>query len=94
MGDFNNNALVRNEGYDYLINKGLVDTYFISQEKDSGITVSGEIAGWEAQSEKKRLDLILSNKEVNVKKSRVIFNDINRSIISDHYGVEVIIEEK
>lgn len=94
MGDFNNNALVRNEGYDYLISKGLIDTYSIAQEKDSGITVNGEIAGWEAQSEKKRLDLILINKEVNVKKSRVIFNDINRNVVSDHYGVEVIIEEK
>ena len=94
MGDFNNNALVRNEGYDYLINKGLIDTYCIAEEKDSGVTVKGEIAGWEAQGEDKRLDLILSNKEIKVKKSNVIFNEINKQVISDHYGVEVFIEKK
>lgn len=48
MGDFNNNALIRNEGYDYLISKGLIDTYCNAKIKDSGITVRGEIAGWEA----------------------------------------------
>ena len=94
MGDFNNNALVRNEGYDYLINKGLIDTYCFAEEKDSGVTVKGEIAGWEAQGEDKRLDLILSNKEIKVKKSNVIFNEINKQVISDLYGVEVFIEKK
>ena len=39
MGDFNNNAMIRNEGYDYLISKGLIDTYNIALEKDNGITV-------------------------------------------------------
>lgn len=94
MGDFNNNALIRSEGYDYLTSKGLIDTYCNAKIKDSGITVNGEIAGWEAQSEDKRLDLILTNKDIEVKKSNVIFNDINKDIISDHYGVEVFIEEK
>lgn len=91
MGDFNNNALVRNEGYDYLINKGLIDTYCNANKVDSGITVKGEIAGWESQCEEKRLDLILTNREVNVKESAVIFNGDNKKVISDHYGVEVII---
>lgn len=93
MGDFNNNALVKGEGYDYLINKGLIDTYSIASKRDDGITVKGEIAGWEAQIENKRLDLILTNKEVNVLSSEVIFNSINKDIISDHYGVEVLIKE-
>lgn len=92
MGDFNNNAMVRNEGYDYLISKGLIDTYNIALEKDNGITVNGEIAGWEGKKENKRLDIIFTNINVNVKESRVIFNHINKSIISDHYGVEVDIE--
>ena len=46
MGDFNNNALLRNEGYDYIIAKGMIDTYIMAQEKDSGITVKGTIDGW------------------------------------------------
>lgn len=48
MGDFNNNALIRNEGYYYLISKGLIDTYCNAKIKDSGIIIRGEIAGWEA----------------------------------------------
>lgn len=88
MGDFNNNAFVRNEGYDYLIEKGLYDTYLLSDKKDDGITVPGEIDGWKSCKEEKRLDLILSNKEISVKISSVMFNKEN-FIISDHYGVEV-----
>ncbi|EKY26067.1 endonuclease/exonuclease/phosphatase family protein [Clostridium celatum] len=91
MGDFNNNALVKNEGYDYLINKGIIDTYTTAESRDDGITVSGEIAGWEDQKEKKRLDLILTNTNVNIVSSKVIFNGKNKKIISDHYGVEVVV---
>lgn len=91
MGDFNNNAFVRGEGYDYLLNNGLIDTYDLAKNKDLGITVSGEIAGWENNNELKRLDLILTNKYTNVISSKVIFNDENYNIISDHFGVEVVI---
>ena len=36
MGDFNNNAYVKDEGYDYLIKNGLIDTYTLAQ-----VTVKG-----------------------------------------------------
>lgn len=88
MGDFNNNALLRNEGYDYIIAKGMIDTYIMAQEKDSGITVKGTIDAWRECSEDKRLDLILSNKKIEVKDSKVIFNRENY-IVSDHFGVEI-----
>lgn len=88
MGDFNNNAFIRGEGYDYLLSKGLIDTYSVAEEKDSGITVPGEIDGWNGCKEKKRLDLILCNKNINIKKSIVVFNKEN-NIVSDHYGVEI-----
>ena len=91
MGDFNNNAYVRNEGYDYLIELGLKDTYVMANEKDNGVTVRGKIAGWEMQEEDKRLDLILTNREIKVLESKVIFNGVKKDIISDHYGVEVLI---
>ncbi|WP_196001293.1 endonuclease/exonuclease/phosphatase family protein [Clostridium sp. 1001271B_151109_B4] len=91
MGDFNNNAYVRNEGYDYLIELGLKDTYVMANEKDNGVTVRGKIAGWEMQEEDKRLDLILTNREIKVLESKVIFNGVNKDIISDHYGVEVLV---
>ncbi|WP_042273139.1 endonuclease/exonuclease/phosphatase family protein [[Clostridium] dakarense] len=88
MGDFNNNANIKNEGYDYLC-KNLVDTYSLAINKDDGVTVEGNIAGWDYNNEKLRLDLILSNKKVEVLSSNVIFNNINKDIVSDHYGVEV-----
>lgn len=91
MGDFNNNANIRNEGYDYIC-KSLIDTYDLAIEKDNGITVKGKIAGWDKNKEDLRLDLILTNKKIKVIKSNVIFNNTNKNIVSDHYGVEVLVE--
>ena len=88
MGDFNNNAFNKGEGYDYLIDKGLRDLYHLAETKDSGITVKGKIAGWDDNEEKLRLDLMLCNKDIKVKSVKVIFNGENKDIISDHYGVE------
>ncbi|MRX71177.1 endonuclease [Bacillus lacus] len=88
MGDFNNNAFIRGEGYDYLIQKGLTDTYTAAEDKDAGITVKGEIAGWDRNKSNLRLDLILTNMPAAVSYSKVIFNGINREVVSDHYGVE------
>ncbi|MGL5379395.1 endonuclease/exonuclease/phosphatase family protein [Clostridium sp.] len=92
MGDFNNNANVKNEGYDYLLSKGLIDTYNKAKFKDDGITVRGSIDGWSEDANSKRLDLVLANKNIEVKSSKVIFNGKNKEVVSDHYGVEVIIE--
>lgn len=89
MGDFNNNAFIRNKGYDYLIEKGLHDTFSIAEEKDGGITVKGKIDGWDLNKNNLRLDLILTNREIDVKYSKVIFNNINKPVVSDHYGVEI-----
>ncbi|SHJ53782.1 endonuclease/exonuclease/phosphatase family protein [Tepidibacter formicigenes] len=89
MGDFNNNAFIRGEGYDYLIDCELYDTYKLAQLKDDGITVKGKIAGWEKNKQDLRLDIILTNKPLGVKYSTVIFNGINKPIISDHFGVEI-----
>lgn len=89
LGDFNNNANIRNEGYDFIKNTGWIDTYDLSHTKDEGITVKGKIDGWEENKSKLRLDLILTNKNIDVKSSNVIFNGSNKDVVSDHYGVEV-----
>lgn len=89
MGDFNNDAFIKSEGYDYLIKKGLKDTFIMAKEKDSGITVEGKIAGWDLNKKNLRIDLILVNKDIDVKNSKVVFNGKNGSVVSDHYGVEV-----
>jgi len=89
MGDFNNNAFIKNEGYDYMLYKGLFDTYNLAEVKDDGVTVRGKIAGWDNNKKDLRLDLILVNKPIPVKSSFVIFNGKNKEIVSDHYGVSV-----
>lgn len=89
MGDFNNDAFIKGEGYDYLLGQGLLDTYHLAGNKDEGVTVKGEIGGWEGNFLKKRIDLILSTHPVSVIYSKVIFNGKNKSVVSDHYGVEI-----
>lgn len=92
MGDFNNNANIRNEGYDYILSRGIFDTFNISEARDTGITVKGKIDGWEENKKDLRLDLILTNVKKTIKYSRVIFNGENREVVSDHYGVEICAE--
>ena len=92
MGDFNNNAFVRSEGCDFIKNKGLLDTYEIAREKDSGVTVKEKIAGWDDNTDDLRIDIIFTNKNIDVLESKVIFNGINKDVISDHFGVDVLIK--
>lgn len=87
MGDFNNPAHIRNGGYDYVKKSGWYDTYMISKYKDSGYTASSDIAGWNGNGEKIRIDYILCNKNIKVLDSKVIFNGINNEIVSDHFGI-------
>ncbi|MEZ0481121.1 endonuclease/exonuclease/phosphatase family protein [Planococcus sp. SSTMD024] len=89
MGDFNNDASLEQQGYDYLLENGLHDTYTLAEEKDGGITVKGEIAGWSDNKQDLRIDLILSTEPVTVKSSKVIFNGEHKPLVSDHFGVEV-----
>lgn len=88
MGDFNNHAGLKDEGYEYLMGNGLYDIYNLAKEKDSGVTVQGKIAGWDQNKQDLRIDLILTNQPWQVAYSQVIFNDVNRPIVSDHFGVE------
>ncbi|MED4227278.1 endonuclease/exonuclease/phosphatase family protein [Neobacillus cucumis] len=89
MGDFNNDAALKGEGYEYLLSHGLYDTYHLAKEKDEGTTVKGKIKGWNDNEHDLRIDLILSNKPVETYFSNVIFNNTNKLIVSDHFGVEV-----
>ena len=89
MGDFNNSASLEGKGYDYMTSKGWHDTYTLAKEKDNGITVSGEIDGWKDNSKAMRLDYIFTTQPIEVSYSRTIFNNQNKEMISDHYGVEV-----
>lgn len=90
MGDFNNSAHIKGEGYELLtVEHGLYDTYLLASEKDSGITVRGKIAGWDENKQDLRIDLILASEQVDVDSSLVVFNGENKDVVSDHFGVEV-----
>lgn len=98
MGDFNSPSEIRGQGYDCVKESGWYDTYTLAEEKDSGFTVKGKIDGWKNSSEKNqllqdemRIDFIWCSNFVNVKSSKVVFNGNNEPIVSDHYGVMVVV---
>ncbi len=94
MGDFNNDANTRDEGYDYLVSKGVYDTYHLAVKKDNGSTVKGKIQGWDDNQSDLRIDLIFSSELLEVAQSKVIFNGIEKPVVSDHYGVEISLIDK
>lgn len=90
MGDFNNPAELRGEGYDLIANGGWIDSYTLAEQRDSGITVARIIDGWERMADGvsgMRIDQIWCSRPVRVRSSRVIFNRTHHPIVSDHYGV-------
>lgn len=88
LGDFNNPAHIKNEGYE-LVTQNWFDTYHLAEQKDSGFTVAAAIDGWADNKSGLRIDFIFANQPVKTTSSRVIFNDINEPIVSDHFGVVV-----
>jgi maltose 6'-phosphate phosphatase len=94
MGDLNNDANVRDEGFDYVKANGFYDTYEMADVKDDGITIKGAIAGWNQNGAEdgRRIDYILTNKPVYVQHSSVRFNGKKTPVVSDHAGVTVALE--
>lgn len=89
MGDFNNVAEVRGQGYDYMVEKGWNDLYATALSKDEGATVVKAIAGWSDNSHPLRIDYIWSAHPVQAQSSTVVLNGTNGPVVSDHYGVAV-----
>ncbi|MBQ8688164.1 MAG: endonuclease/exonuclease/phosphatase family protein [Ruminococcus sp.] len=97
MGDFNNPAEVRSEGYDRITADGWHDSYLLAKEKDCGLTVGTVIDGWRekiTETEGMRIDQIWCSKAVPVRSSSVLFNGIHEPVVSDHYGVLVTLDEE
>ena len=89
MGDFNTDAISDPVAYQNIKCLGLLDTFDIAEQKDSGITVEKAIDGWNDHSEEKRLDYIFLNQPKQVLSSQVIFNGKNKPVVSDHFGLDV-----
>lgn len=95
LGDFNSPAEVRGQGYDCITHCGWYDTYLLANEKDEGITVEGVIDGWREliddpeSADGMRIDHIWCSNPIPVQSSKVMFNQKNGPVISDHFGVMV-----
>lgn len=90
MGDFNNPAQIRNEGYDLIKESGWHDSFELAQSRDSGVTVNKPIDGWHGRNcpgNGLRIDCIFTNTVRNILSSQVIFNEKNYPVVSDHYGI-------
>ena len=87
MGDFNSPDNEKNSGYEYIVNSGYYDTFYMAKKRDLGFTVIDKnIAGWN-NKENMRIDYVFSKKKIYPKESRVIFNNVNYNVVSDHCGV-------
>ena len=92
MGDFNNPAEIRNEGYDLIEASGWYDTYKLAENKDKGLTVENLIDGWKdkiSRTDGMRIDQIWCSEKVSVKHSEVVFDGKKYPVVSDHYGVMI-----
>ncbi|MBQ7923213.1 MAG: endonuclease/exonuclease/phosphatase family protein [Clostridia bacterium] len=89
MGDFNNPAEVRGEGYDLVQASGWRDSYTEAFVKDDGITVNHRIAGWEDHKDGIRIDQMWHSHPVSVTRSFVICSGAWYPVVSDHFGVMV-----
>ncbi len=90
MGDFNNPANIRNEGYDLITKSGFHDVFLSAQHKSGDITAYSNIDGWKDKNSCQdgiRIDYIFCNKKTDIKSYNVIFDGNNYSPVSDHYGV-------
>lgn len=94
MGDFNNPAEIREQGYDRMIQDGWMDTWKQAEERDGGFTVTDAIDGWKDRKEltAMRIDYIMQNwiKNDKIVSSRVVFSGEKEPRVSDHCGILVV----
>lgn len=86
MGDLNQPAHLRKEGYDFLMARGWYDAYAQAQMRDEGFTIGGCIDGWRGvKDEPRRLDYILCNRPFSPSRCEVVLR--GKEAVSDHFGV-------
>ena len=91
MGDFNNPAEIKGEGYSLVSASGFCDCYLKAKSVDNGITVDRIIDGWQERiknsTDGMRIDQIWTNKRCEIISHKTVFNEKNFPVISDHYGI-------
>lgn len=89
MGDVNNPADVRGEGYDLITGSGWHDAYATAAVCEGAATVPPAIDGWEGNTRPLRIDYIFSNRAQAVEAYAIKFDGNKLPCVSDHYGVAV-----
>lgn len=98
MGDFNNPAEVRGEGYDSVAASGFCDVYTQAPVREGEVTVptgDGSIDGWHGRAIPRggmRIDHIWMSVPHPVGACRVVFDGVRGDPVSDHYGVMADVE--
>lgn len=95
LGDFNSPAQIRGEGYDYIESFGWKDSFVTAASKDRGNTVDKVIDGWKdkmTETDGMRIDMIWARQTENVRSSQVICDGKNHPVVSDHYGVIILVD--
>lgn len=94
MGDFNNPAEIRREGYDCITQSGWYDAHLMAKLRDQGMTVPKPIDGWRDRpdiSSRMRIDQIWCSRHADVIRSETVFNGNNLPVVSDHFGVLITV---
>lgn len=93
MGDFNNEAEKPKTGYQYIQETApfLNDSYNVADRVEGKNTMSGKIDGWANTTDGKRIDYIFVSNDLHIKQHKVVFDGINSPLVSDHFGIEVLI---
>lgn len=92
MGDFNNPAAVRGEGYDLMERSGWHDSYVLAETRIGCDTAVSCIDGWsgtEGESSGMRIDQIWCRRKERVSASEVVFDGGRFPVVSDHCGVMI-----
>ncbi len=93
MGDFNNPAETRGEGYDTVATSGFYDAYTMAARREGRCTVptrDKHIDGWQGRlypEDGMRIDQIWMKHPHPVSLHATLFDGVRGETVSDHYGV-------
>ncbi len=96
MGDFNQPAEVRGEGYDLVRGSGFYDAYELAQKKLGEGTAAVGIDGWHGRAvpcDLLRIDQIWTRRARQISSYRTLFDGVHYAKISDHFGVAITVED-
>lgn len=96
MGDLNNPAEVRDEGYDTVTKDGFFDAYLLAKDRSGEATARRGIDGWGDGNadDGLRIDHVWCSERREILRYRTVFDGKDLPVVSDHFGVIVEAEFK